>query len=43
MKTVIAELNGTDDVLISPLPLLKSNAVTELIVVNVGPVPFGIR
>ena len=42
MKMVIAELKGTD-VLISPLPLLKSKAVTELIEVNVGPVPFDAR
>jgi hypothetical protein len=42
MKTVIEELNGTD-VLIRPLLELKSNAVIDFIVDNVGPVPFGIR
>ena len=42
IKTVIVVDNGTN-VRIKPYPGLKLKAVTELIVVNVGPVPFAVR
>jgi hypothetical protein len=42
IKTVTDVDNGTD-ARIKPYPELKFNAVTEFMVVVVGPVPFGVR
>jgi hypothetical protein len=39
---VIDDANGTDE-RVSPRPLLKLKALLVLIVVRVGPVPFGVR